>query len=156
MVNGDTWSTVPHLTSACSPAHARMLRPVLTIPFLVVPKIGSCEHIGNDLPTHGSIILKKRMEIGHTLFSSDTLLERQIFVCYTACDCFGAKLKILCYFWRSDRVNTLQMTFRHSHHKSGTLKSDCFQLSEPRIGSLKLDRVKPWKKLWVLSCMPFL
>ena len=37
------------------------------------------------------------------------------------------------------------MTFRHSHYKNGTLKSDrlntCFQFSEPRIGSLKLDRV---------------
>ena len=44
--------------------------------FLLVPKTGSCEHIENDLPTHGSIILKKRMEIEHALFSSDTLLER--------------------------------------------------------------------------------
>ena len=37
------------------------------------------------------------------------------------------------------------MTFRHSYRKNGTLKSDglntCFQFSEPRIGSLKSDRV---------------
>ena len=37
------------------------------------------------------------------------------------------------------------MTFRHSHHKNRTLKSDrlntCLQLSEPRIESLKSDRV---------------
>ena len=50
--------------------------PFLRIRFLLVPKIGSCEHIENDLPTHGSVILNKRMEIGHALFSSDTLLER--------------------------------------------------------------------------------
>ena len=33
--------------------------PFLRIRFLLVPKIGSCEHIENDLPTHGSPILKK-------------------------------------------------------------------------------------------------
>ena len=46
------------------------------IRFLLVPKIGSCEHIENDFPTHRSVILKKRMEIEHVLFSSDTFLER--------------------------------------------------------------------------------
>ena len=35
-----------------------------------------CEHIENDLPTHESVSLKKRMEIEHALFSSDILLER--------------------------------------------------------------------------------
>ena len=100
----------------------------------LVPKIGSCEHNKNDLPTHGSVSLKKRIETEHALFSSDILLERwkvpTNFPWYP-CDRFGAKLKILCQFWKSDRVNTLQMTFRHSHHKNGTLKSDrlnaCFQ-----------------------------
>ena len=37
------------------------------------------------------------------------------------------------------------MTFRHSPHKNGTLKSyrlnACFQFLEPKIGSLKTDRV---------------
>ena len=46
---------------------------------------------------------------------------------------------------KTDRVNTLKMTFRHSHHKNGTLKSDrlnaCFQFLEPKIGSLKTDGV---------------
>ena len=56
---------------------ARSHDPSLRIRFLLVPKIGSCEHIENDLPTHGSVILKKkRMEIEHALFSSDSLLER--------------------------------------------------------------------------------
>ena len=50
--------------------------PFLRIRFLLVPKIGFCEHIKDDLPTHGSVILKKRMEIEHALFSSDTLLEK--------------------------------------------------------------------------------
>ena len=50
--------------------------PFLRIRFLLVPKNGSCEHIKNDLPSNGSVILKKRMEIEHALFSSDTLLER--------------------------------------------------------------------------------
>ena len=50
--------------------------PFLRIRFLLVPKNGSCEHIKNDLPLNGSVILKKRMEIEHVLFSSDTLLER--------------------------------------------------------------------------------
>ena len=50
--------------------------PFLRIRFLLVPKIGSCEHIESDLPTHGSVISKKQMEIEHALFSSDTLLER--------------------------------------------------------------------------------
>ena len=49
--------------------------PFSRIRFLLIPKIESCEHIENDLPTHGSVILKKRMEIEHALFSSDTLLE---------------------------------------------------------------------------------
>ena len=55
-------------------------------------------------------------------------------------------------FWKSDRASILQMTFWHSHHRNGTLKSDrlsaCFQFSEPRIGSLKSDRVNgPWERL---------
>ena len=50
--------------------------PFLRIRFLLVPKIRSCEHIQNDLPTHGSVSLKKGMEIEYALFSSDTLLER--------------------------------------------------------------------------------
>ena len=41
-----------------------------------IPKIGSCGHSKNDALTHGSAILRKRMEIEHALFSSDTLLER--------------------------------------------------------------------------------
>ena len=97
---------------------------------------------------HGPLSFEKRIKIGHVLFSSDTLLERwktpTNFAWYP-CDRFGAKLKILCHFWKSDRVNTLQITFGHSHHKNGTLKSDrlnaCFQFSERRIGSLKSDRV---------------
>ena len=127
---------------------ARSHDPFLRIRFLLVPKIGSCEHIENDHPIHGSVILKERMGIEHALLSSDTLLERwkalTNFAWYP-CDRFGAKLKILCQFWKSGRVNTLQMTFRHSHHKNGTLKSDrlnaCFQFLEPTIGSLKSDRV---------------
>ena len=56
---------------------ARSHDPFLRIRFLLVPKIGSCEHIENDLPTHGSVMLNKRMEIEHALFSSDTqILER--------------------------------------------------------------------------------
>ena len=55
---------------------ARSHDPILRIRFLLVPKIGSCEHNKNDLPTNGSVSLKKRMEIEHALFSSDTLLER--------------------------------------------------------------------------------
>ena len=46
---------------ACS--HETFLR----IRLLLAPKIGSCEQIENDLPTHGSVILKKRMEIEHAL-----------------------------------------------------------------------------------------
>ena len=45
-------------------------------PLLLTLKIGSCEHSKNDLPTRGSVILKKRMEIELALFSSDNLLER--------------------------------------------------------------------------------
>ena len=37
------------------------------------------------------------------------------------------------------------MTFRHSHHKNGTLKSDhlnaCFQFLKKKIGSLKTDNL---------------
>ena len=64
--------TPPYLLSVRSRSHD----PFLRIRFLLVPKIGSCEHIENDLPTHGSLILEKRMEIEHALFSPDTLLER--------------------------------------------------------------------------------
>ena len=50
--------------------------PFLRIQFLLVPKNWLCEHIKNDLPSNGSVIYKKkRMEIEHALFSSDTLLE---------------------------------------------------------------------------------
>ena len=50
--------------------------PISRIHFLVVPKIGSCEHGENDFLTQGSVILKKRMEVGPALFSLDTLFER--------------------------------------------------------------------------------
>ena len=55
---------------------ARSHDPFLRIRFLMVPKIRSCEHIENDISTHGSVSLKKRMQIEHALFSSNTLLER--------------------------------------------------------------------------------
>ena len=42
-------------------------RYVFKDPLLLVPKIGSCEHIENDLPTHRSVSLKNRMEIEHAL-----------------------------------------------------------------------------------------
>ena len=40
--------------------------PFLRIRFLLVPKNGSCEHVKNDLPSNGSVILKKtwNLEIG--------------------------------------------------------------------------------------------
>ena len=38
---------------------ARSHDPFLRIRFLLVQKIGSCERNENDLPTHGSVILKK-------------------------------------------------------------------------------------------------
>ena len=34
---------------------------------MLVPKIGSCEHCKNDLPTHESVSLKKWMGIEHAL-----------------------------------------------------------------------------------------
>ena len=46
---------------------ARSHDPFLRIRFLLVLKNGSCEHIKNDLPSNGSLILKKRMEIQHAL-----------------------------------------------------------------------------------------
>ena len=46
-----------------------------TLPELSEWKIGSCEHVEDDLPTHGSVIFKKLLEIEHTLFSSDTFLK---------------------------------------------------------------------------------
>ena len=56
---------------------ARSHYPISRIQFLLVPKIGWCECSKTDTPTHGSFILKMRMEIEHALFSSDTYLERQ-------------------------------------------------------------------------------
>ena len=38
---------------------ARSQDPFLRIRFLLVSKIGSCERIENDFPTHGFVILKK-------------------------------------------------------------------------------------------------
>ena len=43
--------------------NARSHDSFLRIRFLLASKIGLCEHIENDLPTHGSVILKKRMKI---------------------------------------------------------------------------------------------
>ena len=61
-------------------------------------------------------------------------------------DCFGFQVEDSLLFLKTDLVNTPQMTFRHSHHKNGTLKSDrlntCFQFLELKIGSLKTDRLK--------------
>ena len=138
---------------------ARLHDPFLRIRVLLVPKIGSCEHIEDDLPAHGSVSLKKWIEIEHALFSFDTLFERwkapTNFAWYP-CDRFGTKLKILCQFWKLDSVNILQMTFRHPYHKNWTLKSDrlnaSFQFSKPRNGSLKSDRVNgPLNLMWMLS-----
>ena len=46
--------------SNMTPSKGPLTRFVLRIRVLLVPKIGSCEHIENDLPKHGSVILKKR------------------------------------------------------------------------------------------------
>ena len=54
---------------------ARSHDPFLRIRFLLVPKIESCEHNENDLPTHRFVIFKKRMEIEHALFSSSLFLK---------------------------------------------------------------------------------
>ena len=61
---------------ACRLSKGPFTRSIFKYPILLVPKIGSCEHNENDLPTHGSVVLKIKMEIEHALFSSDTLLER--------------------------------------------------------------------------------
>ena len=76
----------------------------------MVSKDGSCEHIKNDLPSNGSVILKKRMEIEHALFSSDILFER-----------WKAPTNFAWSFWpqiedsllvlKNDGVNKLQMIF---------------------------------------------
>ena len=66
--------------------------PFLRIRFLLVQKNGSCEHIKNDLASNGSVILKKRMETEHALFSSEKDEKHQQILH----DRFGAKLKILC------------------------------------------------------------
>ena len=42
---------------------------------MLVLKNGWCEHIKNDLASNGSVILTKRMEMEHALFSFDTLLK---------------------------------------------------------------------------------
>ena len=55
---------------------ARSHDPFIRIRFLLIPKNGSCEHIRNDLSSNGSVVLKKRVEIEHALFSSDTHRER--------------------------------------------------------------------------------
>ena len=58
-------------------SHPLITRSVFKDPILLVPKIGLCEHIENDLPIDVSVILKKkRMEIENALFLFDTLLER--------------------------------------------------------------------------------
>ena len=54
---------------------ARSHDQFLRVRFLLIPKIASCEHIESDLPTHGSVILKTRIETEHDLFSSDALLK---------------------------------------------------------------------------------
>ena len=54
----------------------RSHEPISRIRFLLVQKIGSCEHSKNDPPAHRSVIFKKRIEMEHALFSSDTLLGR--------------------------------------------------------------------------------
>ena len=72
----NNWALVYSFLHKCGPIKARSHDPFLRIRFLLVSKIGSCEHIENDLPTHESEILKKWMEIEHAPFSSDTLLER--------------------------------------------------------------------------------
>ena len=82
------------------------------------------------------------MDIEHALFSSDTLLE--ILKAPTNFASFWRQIEVLLVL-KTDRVNTLKMTFRHSHHKNETLKSDrvnaCFQFLEPKIESLQTNRV---------------
>ena len=54
---------------------ARSQDPFMRTRLLLVPKIGSCKHIENYLPLHGSVILKKRMEIGYAYFHLTLVLK---------------------------------------------------------------------------------
>ena len=52
---------------------ARSNGPFLRIRFLLVPKMGSCEHNENYLPTHGSVSLKKNSWKLNMLYFHPTL-----------------------------------------------------------------------------------
>ena len=125
----------------------------------MVLKIGTCEHIQNDLPTHGSVILKK----------TDEYRICSIFIRHSSWKMKGADKFCMISFWRQIEDSLLVLKIgscEHTtndlptfSHKNGTLKSDrlnaCFQFSEPRIGSLKSDRVNgPWEWHSVRSPLP--
>ena len=55
-------STSMTMSRESMPLHSfsyTITRSVFKDPISLVPKIGLCEHIENDLPTHESVILKK-------------------------------------------------------------------------------------------------
>ena len=109
--------------------------PFWRIRFLLVPKNGSCEHIKNDLPSNRSVILKK----------TDGNRTCSIFIRHSPWKMKGTDkfcTIVLAPNWRffvsseiTDRVNTLQMTFRHSHHKKRNLEIGPSERLLPVVGS---------------------
>ena len=103
--------------------------------YLLVLKIGSCEHTTNDIPTFWT--QKRNLEIG--------AYERLLPI-------FGTQNRIV---WtglvqpnkpqRRGSTRFCPEPITLSDHKNGTLKSErmnaYFQFSEPKIRSLKSDRV---------------
>ena len=100
--------------------------PLLRIRFLLVPKIGLCEHIKNDLPTHGSVTLKKAIEIEHVLFHPTLFLKdersRQILH------------YILCSFWRQIEDSLSVLKNRSCEHITNDLPTFSPQKRNLEIG----------------------
>ena len=90
---------------------------------MLVPKIGSCEHIENDLPTHGSVILKKRMETEHALFHPTLFLKdewrRQI---------------LYDIFWRQIEDSLSVLKIGSSEHNTNDLPTSIPQKRHLEIG----------------------
>ena len=111
--------------------------PFLTTQFLLAPKTGSCEHIKNDLPSNGSLILKKRVEIENALSSSDTLLER-----------WKAPTIFAWSFWRQIEDSLLVLkngSFEHTSNDLPTFSTEKWNLEiGPSEHLLPVFETKNW------------
>ena len=104
--------------------------PFLRIRFLLAAKIGSCEHTENDLPTHGSVIKKKKKTNGNRTCS--------IFIRQSSWKRWKAPTNLSWAFWCQIEDSLLNLKIGSCEHTTNDLPTFSPQKRNLEIGPSQL------------------